>query len=317
MNRANAAISVLLVVGSLRKRAQRSLNALLAQTALDQMEIVVVDVAPRDKPELEYGEDAAVKYLRRPHLSLWSEARYEAYQHSTGPIVASVEDHAYAAPNWAEAVIEAYQGSWAAVGYAFVNANPRTYRSRACLIKDYGPWMHPTGGGPTGFVPGHNISYRRDVLESFGDELKDLFALDFTMQAAIRRRGLPMYVEPRAIVAHENFVRISQMIRVQVAYSRLLAGRRMKIEGWSPGRRLLYAALTPFGSPAIACCRYVKSFAPRRTLWLAALKATPIVVVSFACCGFAESFSYLFGDGSAEQEVMTYWELKAVRSTVD
>ena len=264
------------------------------------MEIVVVDLAPGDKPALEYDEAAPVKYLRRPHLALWSEARYEAYQHSTGPIVASIEDHAYAAPNWAEAVIEAHQGPqgpWAAVGFAFVNANPETYRSRACLIKDYGPWMHPTKGGPTGFVPGHNISYRRDVLESFGDELEDLFALDFTLQAAIRRRGAPMYVEPRAIVAHENFVRISQMIRVQVAYNRLLAGRRMKVEEWSAGRRLLYAALTPFGSPAIACYRYVKSFAPRPTLWLDALKATPIIVASFAICGFAESFSYLFGDG--------------------
>ena len=317
MDRVSPAISVLLVVGPLRRRAQRSLNALLAQTALDQMEIVVVDMAPSDKSTLEYAGAAPVKYVRRPDLKLWSEGRYEGLKQAEAPIIASIEDHAYAAPKWAEAVLEAHQGPWAAVGYAFVNANPQTYLSRACLVNDYGPWMHPTGGGSTDFVPGHNISYRRDVLESFGENLKELFALDFSVQAAIRERGLPMYVEPGAIVAHENFTRVRDMIGVHVAYSRLLAGRRVKVGHWSLVRRLVYAALVPLGSPAVAAVRYVRSIAPRRQMWSPALKAIPLFIVTRMFSSLAESISYLFGSGSAELEVMSYWEMNAVRSTAD
>ena len=317
MDRVNPAISILLVVGPLRRRAQRSLNALLAQTAIDRMEIVVVDMAPSDKPALEYAQAASVKYVRRPDLKLWSEGRYEGLKLAEAPIIASIEDHAYAAPRWAEALLEAHQGPWAAVGYAFVNANPRTYLSRASLVNDYGPWMHPTGGGPTDFVPGHNISYRRDVLESFGKDLKDLYALDFSVQAAIRERGLPMYVEPRAIVAHENFTRIRQIIGVNVAYGRLFAGQRMRVERWSFAWRLLYAALVPLGSPAVSAFRYVRSMAPRPEMRAPAIKASPLFIVTRLFSGVAESIGYLFGSGAAEREVMGYWEMKVVRSTVD
>ncbi len=84
-----------MVVGPLRRRAQKSLNALLAQTAIDRMEIVVVDMAPSDKPALEYAQAASVKYVRRPDLKLWSEGRYEGLKLAKAPIIASIEDHVY------------------------------------------------------------------------------------------------------------------------------------------------------------------------------------------------------------------------------
>jgi hypothetical protein len=182
------------------------------------------------------------------------------------------------------------------------------------MLKDYGAWMHPTSGGETNYVPGHNVSYRRDVLLSFGAELEELYALDFTMQDAIRKRGLRMYLDPRAVVAHENFMKIHQMIGVHVAYHRLLAARRMRVQKWSLGRRLLYAALIPVGAPAIATYRYVKSFAPRRPLWMPALKALPIFLLTHSIAGPAEAISYLLGAGGAEHEVMNRWELMTVRS---
>ncbi len=86
MDRANPALSVLLVVEQLRRRAQRSLNALLAQTAIDRMEILVVDMAPNDGPPLECAEAAPVNYSRRPDLKLWSEGRYEGLKLAEAPI---------------------------------------------------------------------------------------------------------------------------------------------------------------------------------------------------------------------------------------
>jgi len=310
-------LSVILVIGPHRKRAQRSLNALCAQTALELMEIIVVDLAPLETPRLEFPVEAHVVYLQRPDIKLWSEGRYQGLLRATAPAVASIEEHAYAAPKWAEALIRAHEGPWAAVGYAFVNANPQTYLSRACFVNDYGPWMHPATGGPTSFVPGHNISYRREVLMSFGEDLEELFALDFSLQDAIRKRALPMCVEPDAIVAHENFFHISQMIGVHIAYSRLLAARRVTIGRWSMARRLLYAVLVPLGTPALSLLRYIRSFAPRRAMWIPALQAIPIFVVTRTLSAPAEAVTYLFGGGDAEMEVMCRWEMMEVRSTID
>jgi hypothetical protein len=43
--------------------------------------------------------------------------------------VAFIEDHGFPARDGAEKLIEAHVGPWAAVGYAFTNANPKSYLS--------------------------------------------------------------------------------------------------------------------------------------------------------------------------------------------
>src|SRR5262245_31224869 len=119
--RETPALSAVLVVGPRRARSQRALNALCAQTAIDAIEIIVVDVAPPEVPRLVTRPGARVTYVSRPATEILAEARHKALRHVNSPIVAFVEEHCVAARTWAEVLIETHKGPWAAVGYAFTN----------------------------------------------------------------------------------------------------------------------------------------------------------------------------------------------------
>ena len=119
-------LSAIVVVGPCRKRAQRVVNALCAQTAIDSMEIIVLDLGSTGTPKLITSARIQVVYLARPEMGLWSRARCEGFRHARAPIVAFIEDHCYPARDWAAALIDAHQSPWVAVGYAFTNAKPQT-----------------------------------------------------------------------------------------------------------------------------------------------------------------------------------------------
>src|SRR5689334_20243066 len=107
------------------------------------MEIVIVDLAAPDAPPLKVAPAASLVYISRPGTKHWGQARAEALRSARGPIVAFIEDHCFPHKTWAEKLIEAHQGPWGAVGYAFTNANARSYVSRAALLARYGSFTHP------------------------------------------------------------------------------------------------------------------------------------------------------------------------------
>jgi hypothetical protein len=59
-------LSVVMVAGECRDRAQRALDGLCAQTAREAMEIVVVDLAGENASALAAPQDAPVEILRLP-----------------------------------------------------------------------------------------------------------------------------------------------------------------------------------------------------------------------------------------------------------
>src|SRR3989304_2271303 len=72
------------------------------------------------------------------------------------PPVPLAESHCSPDPAWAEALLDAHRGPWAAVGPALYNANPGTSVSWVNLLMDYGPWLGPPDGGGVGDLPRPN-----------------------------------------------------------------------------------------------------------------------------------------------------------------
>ncbi len=117
-------LSAILVIAARRRRSQRALDALAAQTAIDVMEIIVIDLMPADVPRLAVPANARVTYVSQPKSTIVTEGRCEALRYVTSPIVAYLEEHTIPARGWAAALIERHKEPWAAVTYAFENANP-------------------------------------------------------------------------------------------------------------------------------------------------------------------------------------------------
>lgn len=276
------------------------------------MEIIIIDMAPLDTPRLHTRDGLRVVYLSRPHAALWSEARLEGLRTATAPVVAFIEDHCFPAPTWAEVLIDAHKASWAAVGYAFVNANPGTYMSRGSMVNDYGFWMHPARSGPATFLPGSNVSYKRDVLLSFGDRLAFLLTPDFNLQESLLNRGIPMCIEPRALAAHQNFRDLPSLMRANYALARLLAARRVRAHSWSLARRVFYLVVTPVSAPALGVLRLLLGLRGRGSLIPVVLAGLPIYTITHAWSAWGEAIGYLFGQGGAEEDLHR-WELDVER----
>jgi len=307
-------LSAIVVVGSRRKRAQRVLDALCAQTRIDSMEIIVVDLAAGREPLPAAVPGVRLKYVPRPDTEPWGRARSAGVRQAVAPVIAFLEDHAFPAPDWAEALIAAHQEPWVAVGYAFTNANPRTYVSRSGFFSDYGPWAAPIPTGPGRFLPGNNVSYKRALLLELEGSLDLVLAPDFLIHELCNQRGLPMGIAARAQVAHENFERLSGLLHANHHYCRLLAAHRVQTQAWGWRRRLVYGAGVPWGAPAIKLIRMAAGFRRRPALWPRFFAALPVILPAFFWSAIGESLGYLFGAGPAERNFRR-WELEAERVT--
>ncbi|TMK94499.1 MAG: hypothetical protein E6G42_04535, partial [Actinobacteria bacterium] len=67
-------LSVVMVVGACRERGQYALDRLCAQTALDKLQIVVVDVAEASVRELVVPPGAPVEIVQAHGVDRWATA---------------------------------------------------------------------------------------------------------------------------------------------------------------------------------------------------------------------------------------------------
>ncbi|HYN09038.1 MAG TPA: glycosyltransferase [Vicinamibacterales bacterium] len=305
-------LSVVLVAGSQRTRAQRVLDALAAQTVAAGIEVVVVDVSRPSLPPLDTSR-LRTTYVRRPDIDRWAAARVEGVRAASAATVAFIEDHCFPARTWAEILIETHRDPWVAVGYAFTNANPQTYVSRSSMLARYGGFAHPCHGGPSRFLSGNNVSYKRQVLLDFGAALEGLLAIDFNLQELLGQRGVAMFVESRALAAHQNFTSVIKEGRAGHAYCRLLAARRAESQSWGAARRVVYGLAAPVGAPIIRVARLLSGLPGRRPLWWTVAAGLPVIVIEYLFDASGESLGYLFGVGNAERETMR-WELETDRT---
>lgn len=183
------------------------------------------------------------------------------------------------------------------MGPALRNANPGNAVSWADLLIAYAPWLHPAPAEDVPFLPGHNSSYRRDVLLACGERLEALLDNETLLHWQLQRRGLRLRLQPRATAAHTNFGRLFPWLPVQFRCGRLFAAARS--EGWSPLKRLLYGAASPL-IPLRRWWRIQRALArPERRELRVPAGAHGLVLLGLAADGLGQMAGALLGPGDA------------------
>jgi hypothetical protein len=292
-----AEMSVIVVTDTM-PAACELLAALRAQTARDRLELVLV-VPSRgvvgDGGDANDGF-AAFKVVEVGCVDSLPYARAAGIRAARAPVVAITETHSFPEPDWAAALLECHADEPAAVGPSFENANPGLRRSWANFYLDYGRWAAPADGGPLDDLPGHNSSYRRDLLlELYGDHLELWLRAEVAMHADLCRRGYEIVLAPTAVTRHLNVTAGSSWLRERVHAGRQYAGARAR--AWPAWRRAVYAG----GSiliPAVRLPRIARDFerTGRRPLLRYAL---PALTCALAAQSAGEALGYAAGDGAA------------------
>lgn len=254
---AGPALTVVSITPDSYETVRRTLRHIRAQTARDEIELLLV--APsRDTLYADETELAAfrwVKIVEVGPLGATGQVRARAVREASAPLIVFTEDHCFPEPDWAAALLARHREPWAAVGPVLRNANPDTMVSWADLLIAYGPWLAPGVAGPRDHLPGHNSSYKVSVLLEYGDRLDELMEAESVLQWDLRRRGHQLFLETAARASHTNFAYWKTFGPVQVMNGRVFADTRRK--GWSPLKRLAFAAASPL-IPVVRFARAVR-----------------------------------------------------------
>lgn len=278
---------------------------LTAQTVAGSIELIIcAPSAERVRVDVEAVRGLhSVRVLETGPLRETGPVRARAVREAAGRVVAFAEDHCFPYPDWAEALLAAHAGPHAAVGPVVHNANPESTISWADLLIEYGRWVAPGRRREVEMLPGHNSSYKREVLLEYGHQLDSLMEAETVLFWDLRRRGHTLLVEPAARVRHTNFSRLRPFLQVQWHLGRAFAGKRA--EPWSAVRRAAFALASP-AIPFIRLGHVVRSAIDNRVPLGRLVRITPVLLAGLAIDWLAQATGAAFGAGRSTVLLTAY-----------
>jgi hypothetical protein len=278
----------------------------VAQDVADRIELVAVTPRASELRQhiLTIIAFAGVRIVEVDEIRSIGAAYAAGVREASAPIVAMTEDHSFPRPDWASVLIGRHRESWAAVGPLMCNANPANLISWADMLLGYGPWMDPKSGGEREHLPGHNSSYKRDVLLEYGDRLPRLLEAETVLHWDLRAHGHRLFQDTAACTDHTNFALLRSWTFVQIYGGRAFAASRAST--WSLPKRIAFA----LGSPLIPLGRLKRtvdtlrrSSSLRVMLWP---RIAPLLFYGLVLDGMGQGLGYAFGAGRWREKLARY-----------
>jgi hypothetical protein len=297
-------LSVILATPAGYRTIRKTVSHLRAQTVCRSLEVVIVSPSPalQDLDVDQLKEFGCYQVVEIQAFQSIGQANAAGIRRATASIIALAEDHCFPDAQWAEKLIAAHQGPWTAVGPGVRNANPNTAVSWADLFIGYGPWLTPAPSREADFLPGHNASYKREVLLGYADQLESMMEAETVLHWDLREKGHRLYMESSATAAHTNFSLWTSWVPAQFYNGRLFAGVRAR------QKPLLWRMVFILGSPLIPGVRLWRIW---QSLSCQELKVQfwgclPALVIGLAIDGLGQSIGYALGAGNALKRVARY-----------
>lgn len=294
------ALSAIVVIPDSYETVRELIRALSAQTVSELLELVIVvpslNAVTSGLTDLDHF--CSWRIVELGVMRSVTQAKRAGIRCATGSIVVLTEDHSLPEPTWAQSLIAAHRDGWAAVGPAMNNGNPQSLISWADFIIGYGPWFDPPSSREVEELPGHNTSYKRDILLEFDDRLEELLASESTLHRELLLRGHRLYLEAAARTFHSNFTDPSRWIPYLFYSGRLFAAHRAS--SWPLARRIAYST----GSSLIPLVR-LKRLVPglRRSRPDLMPRVLVPLLLALVVDAFGQSLGYALGTGRASEKV--------------
>jgi hypothetical protein len=300
-------LSVVLVTPDCYATIRRTVAHLRAQTIQERIELLIAvpAVAELDPIVSELEDFFGYQVIETGAVDTTGRVRAQAIRAARAPVVALAEDHAYPDREWAAALVAAHREGWAVVGPVVRNANPVSMVSWADLAIGYGPWLDPQPAGEVDHLPGHNSSYKRDLLLDYGAALAEMLEAESVLQWELRSRGHRLYLEPRAKLAHTNFVRLSTWARVQILNGRVFAATRAWGGRWGRARRAVFVVGAPL-IPVVRLWRIVRIMRRREPHRRRLVRLVPALLFGLTFDAVGQALGYALGAGEAKQRMATF-----------
>jgi hypothetical protein len=286
---------------------RETVRHLRAQTARERLELVVV--APSRDALGPFGFEtegfARVRVVEAGEIRRAASAKTLGVRVSSGAFVAFAEEHCYPEPDWARLLLAAHARGWDAVGPQMCNANPSSAVSRAGLYLNYGSCLAPAEPGPSSALPWHNVSYRRELLDAYGEDLSALIAVEGLLLEDVRARGHGLYFEAAARTHHVNISRFSSWVAHSFWGGRMFGAARARGKKWTRLRRLAYVG----GGPLIPLVRVGRALPQVYRTGAGhgdVARVLPAMLAGLIPHALGEVAGYAFGAGASEERYSSF-----------
>jgi glycosyltransferase involved in cell wall biosynthesis len=258
--------------------------------------IVVGDLSPgrREMMANEFSSCVFVPVERTPAVPT---LRKTGLSRATGDVVAFIEDHATVAPEWADALREAFsQAEVVAAGGPVGQGAGSSALDWGAYLFDYGRFAPPQPRGVARQLSGLNMAFRRGFLAEL-DELLGDGVFEGPLHTELARRNERPVMAPAAIVYHNKRYSLRQAF-VSVYYlGRGYGGRR--VESASRVMRFVRAA-SCIALPAVLVWRPLSAALRNGRVVgpvLGSLGYLSLLALSWSS---GECIGYLFGRGDSD-----------------
>jgi glycosyl transferase family 2 len=227
------------------------------------------------------------------------QMRAVAFRAASGSVIAVIEDHVVVPAGWARRFLDEIDRGASVVGGSVENAATETLLDRAAFLCEYSHCLPPLPDGPSTWLTGNNVAYRRDLIERYLDVV-DAGRWENYLHDRLRDDGIQLICRPEIRVGHKKHYSFGEYLSQRYLYARSYAG--MRIAGAPRSTRAFYG----LASAALPLLLFVRT--ARRTLAKTrdaglVLQCSPLIAAFVLAWGWGEFVGYWFGPGDSLRRV--------------
>src|SRR5712691_1135815 len=284
-------MSVVVASNNARASIRECLAALIGHERGDDVDILVVDNSSDGSAEIVKDDFPDVRLIAAPPSALIPELWGLGIRESRGAIVAITTAHCVPARNWVSAMLEAHDGTAAAVGGAIESAESSGLVDWAVYFCRYSQYMLPFARGFVREIAGDNASYDREHIDRCPQAWRNGF-WEPSVHAELRKAGLRLLLTPSVVVSHKRSFGLGGFVAQRFWHGMQFGGERASRLQWP--RRVLYIALSP-AIPLIFLVRIARQVIGKRRHRSKLILSLPLLVLFLLAWSCGELLGYLRG----------------------
>jgi hypothetical protein len=277
----------------------RCLDALAVNAADTPLEVIVVNRVGPVAHEVVHAHMPAAVVVDVDRRETIPEMRARAFDRSSAPAVAVIEDHVIVRPGWARQMVAAIAAGDRVAAGAIENGATDTLIVWAAFLCEYSHCLPPLPAGPAEWLTGNNVVYPRALLERFKSATHE-GQWENHLHGVLRQHGIPLVCHPEIVVDHRKHYTFGEYFSQRYLYSRSYAGAR--VAGASIAKRMAFA-VAALALPPVLFYRTVTRISSkgRHRDWL--LKSVPLIGLFTIAWAWGEAVGAALGPGDSLSHV--------------
>ena len=277
---------------------ERTLQALSTELSSVPMEVLVVDRVGESLRATLRAQFPWVRVLEAPSTTTIPAMRQIAFEAASGRSIAVIEDHIIVPRGWARAMVDA-QREAPVVGGSIDNGAVEHVVDWAAFLCEYSHCLAPLPEGPSAWLTGNNVVYRKSTLDRYRARLSP-FLWEDHLHRLMRDDGVVLLCRPDIVVTHRQHVGVGEYLSQRYLYARSFAGAR--VDGLSALVKAAYG-VGAMALPPVLLFRIVTRVLAKARYRAELTRSLPLIALFVCAWALGEVVGSWFGAGNALERV--------------